>query len=147
MKNYYCKYLPVEGEPKEGDITLLAGEVAPYNKIVPIGLKAANSQLKYQKVKLFLCSRDVKIGDKLYPLEGAEDQNEGAEMTCLQDVAVFKRNKAFKVIGEISPDAKWVKEGDEFDLTDFNPLSAAAIEHNKPIKAPIKIKNKDGNYY
>lgn len=125
MKKYFTKYLPVEGEPKEGDITLLAGEIAPYNKIVPIGLKAANSQLKYQKVKLFLCSRDIQVGDKVksfnYPeqyegelvnlrtskkLVGAKDHSEIYHLADIQypndsHCITAAISNFFKVIGEI----------------------------------------------
>ncbi len=116
MSKYFTKYLPVEGEIKEGDTVAW-----DCNNNLLVGITGTQNSIKtlkddgYQSAKLFLCSRDIEIGDRLYPLEGAEDQHEGAEMTCLQDVVVFKKNKAFKVIGEISREATWVKEGDEFD--------------------------------
>lgn len=127
-KLYFAKYLPVEEEIREGDLLLTKkGDVYIHYKKYITGLPYPVMQIvspEDKKVKLFLCSRDITIGDKLYPLEGAEDQKEGAEMTCAQDVVVFKRNRAFKVIGEISPEATWVKEGDEFEGEgiDFVPV-------------------------
>ena len=55
--------------------------------------------------------------------------------------------KTDQEVGQVSPEATWVKEGDEFKLTDFNPLSAANIEHNKPLTEPIRIKGQYGHYH
>ncbi len=106
MKPYFAKYLPVEGEIKEGDwYKSPSGSILSQHngtELLPDG---------WYKVKLFLCSRDLNYGD---------------EVTCINPYSVnyLKKSKHFefgdteswaKVIGEISPEAKWVKEGDEFD--------------------------------
>lgn len=60
---------------------------------------------------MFLCSRDIQVGDKYkvpkYPGSNEYDDVERYASEPMED--------SFKVIGEISPDATWVKEGDEFD--------------------------------
>jgi hypothetical protein len=58
------------------------------------------------RVKLFLCSRDIQVGDEVKIL------NESWE-------GIYKAGMdteyMFKVIGEVSPEAVWVKEGMEFE--------------------------------
>lgn len=62
--------------------------------------------------KLMLASRDIQVGDSiqhaatLNPMIATEAMLEGGFAQSLN---------YFKVIGEISPGTKWVKEGDEFD--------------------------------
>lgn len=123
MKPYFTKYIPVEGEIKEGDKVLLAGEIITWADFVGIGLKKGNSNLVPQKVKLFLCSRDIKLYDEVYnPVTNeyetvVKDLYEGGgkrpdNCTDFQEV---EQCKSFKVIGEISKDTIWVKEEDEFD--------------------------------
>lgn len=59
--------------------------------------------------KPYLCSRDIQVGDKVVALSG----NNELIHSIVTDT--HKLIETYKVIGEISPDAKWVKEGDEFD--------------------------------
>ncbi len=133
-KKYFAKYLPVEGEIKEGD--LVTNNVAIWEH-------KNSDKHKYgthKKVKLFLCSRDIQVGDKIqnihdplkYEWATARAKVEGH---CLRHdfiaewydpefsdndednhFAAYSSNKDwFKVIGEISPDATWIRENDEFD--------------------------------
>lgn len=112
MKNYFTKYLPVEGEIKAGDkhICLDNGLVCDTRADMVYFVNNEN----HKKVKLFLCSRDIQVGDivKTRYYEGLKDfhcGNEGARQAAIN-------NGSFKIIGEISPDAlRYVKEGDEFD--------------------------------
>lgn len=107
MKPYFAKYLPVEGEIKDGDSYLhFTGRL--YHGF------SENATFKNKgdkKVKLFLCSRDIpEQGDLAYPIGG------GVKTLMYHNVGEQKLGLEFiKVIGEISPEAKWVKEGDEFD--------------------------------
>lgn len=114
-KEKYCKH----GEPclyAEGDIGI-SGK--PYK-----------SEIGAKPIKLFLCSRDIQVGDKVNNnnIIKTIEQNKGSnpdEIKLLEDDLThwftfeqggLSTNKdTFKVIGEISPDAIWVKEGDEFD--------------------------------
>ncbi len=113
---YFAKWLPVEGEIKEGDMYLFGNKVfkAGNDKRYGRGLK---------KMKLFLCSRDIKLYDEVYnPVTDeyetvVKDLYEGGgkrpdKCTDFQEV---EQCKSFKVIGQISEEATWVKEGDEFD--------------------------------
>jgi hypothetical protein len=137
---YFAKYLPVEGEIKEGDIALdpfnlpyhckaHMNGLALYDKDEVCLYKLEEYTDKFKKAKLFLCSRDIQVGDeaKAYcPATGihdfhvyAIDEEEGGGSYIYRSVpseegAGWAADSCFKVIGEISPDAVWVKEGDEF---------------------------------
>lgn len=115
MKKYFTKYLPVEGEIREGDFYL--------NSVG--GISQAKCELdtplanKYnKKVKLFLCSRDIQAGDKIWH----EFSNTFVEIgqEYIDTMTEEKQKISFKVIGEISHNAVWVKEGDEFDEDEVN---------------------------
>lgn len=88
------------------------------------------------QVKLFLCSRDIQIGDRVQVdvlLNGVYNEfvfekecvENGIRVQQFTGVGVYvhypdsDEGNLFKVIGEISPNAKWVKEGDEFDEDDY----------------------------
>jgi hypothetical protein len=108
MLPYFAKYLPVKGEIKEGEICFVddgQGNTGylPFKKVY-----TTQGEPFPKKVKLFLCSRDIQVGDKCVGFTGGE----------WFDVTVSDPTKlidTYKVIGEISPEATWVKEGDEFD--------------------------------
>lgn len=113
MKSYFTKYLPVEGKIQEGDMTIgVRGHIAP--AITPDDYN--NSYGPYwigrKLVKLFLCSRDLQVGDKFFDERFLYEEFEVESVYHLQRLNDGKR---FKTIGEISPAAVWVKEGDEFD--------------------------------
>lgn len=73
--------------------------------------------VKIVRGKLSLCSRDIQVGDifnfissdgKLFERKFVEEFNDHED-----------KINWFKIIGEISPNATWVKEGDEFDKDDL----------------------------
>ncbi len=99
---YFTKYLPIEGEIKVGNRVQLKDD----GSIITTTIDMPN-YLAYQKVKLFLCSRDMQVGDKMCQSDGSGNE------TCF-DSQIDKKAGFMKVIGEISPAAIWVKEGDEF---------------------------------
>lgn len=124
-KPYFAKWIAVEGEIKEGSIVKTMGEhMQPYKEGEMPSNKAA-----YQLYKLFLCSRDIQVGDKIratYPstegfdvecLRSDEDKSHPHWVVKGQDEKeyFYEDFASFKVVGEISPNAGWVKEGDEFD--------------------------------
>jgi hypothetical protein len=117
-KPYFTKYLPVEGEIKDGDMY--------YNETVGKTLRClcATGFTKGDKlVKLFLCSRDIQVGDELRTLTGKETIpitgiGGDKEIEILQ--VGIDNKKLFKVIREISPEATWVKEWDEFDEDEYD---------------------------
>jgi hypothetical protein len=115
MKTYFAKYLPVEGEIKEGDyFKYHESDVFQCKDITDIDGDC-------YKVKLFLCSRDIQVGDQVYYLQDGEylksictqSNDDGID---IDHPVHFYPPEVFKVIGEISPDAATrVKEGHEFE--------------------------------
>lgn len=140
LKPYFAKYLPVEGEIKEGDyIDTLGGVIQKLHKgEIPFPFS--------KKHKLFLCSRDIQVGDKVERFESDSywgEYHKGKEVREIKPTAKgsldngesllillggggevvgnwFYMREFFKVIGEISPEAIWVKEGDEFEDIEIN---------------------------
>lgn len=104
---YFAKYLPVEGEIKEGDKALKSN-----GKIVYVNKAAAKHLTKdWKKAKLFLCSRDIQVDDEV--TDGLTKWITRVALTGTPDCT---DTGGYKVIGEISRDAlSYVKEGDEFD--------------------------------
>lgn len=116
---YFAIRLPVEGEIKEGE--------KYFHPTMGLIVCGKNSTKNGKLAKLFLCSRDIQIGDKVLStkheykepklvIEDNEDLK--AEVPCIHKSIIDKYN--FKVIGEISPEATWVKEGDEFEENDVH---------------------------
>jgi hypothetical protein len=112
MKQYFTKYLPVEGELKKGkyfkDTT---GTIRIADETDEMMENFLTKRLPPQQVyKLFLCSRDIQVGDEMTRLDGSKFKADKAP-----DGSAHWNGHAYKVIGEISPEATWVKEGREFD--------------------------------
>ncbi len=156
---YFTKYLPVEGEIKEKDFFIFNGKVAQV-----IHMKEKYIQISYngqsgvranfddcKKVKLFLCSRNIQKGDEITYLNGLKRTIVTEEFADAISLA-YERNSFggdghYKIIGEISRHAAWVKEGDEFehkevaltslwqDWDSHTPLSGEAIVF---VKGPCK---------
>lgn len=119
---YFAKYLPVEGEIKYGDkVTVPELGIADY--ILPESAKVPRG---WKKVKLFLCSRDIKVGDKATVEWENGDIEVNKEILMIEeDGKIYHfsdgwcyKELAYKVIGEISPQVTWVKDGDEFSDED-----------------------------
>lgn len=105
------KYSNFERASKWGDIEEKASEAVQK----AFGIKYRKDFLKLKnakKVNLFLCSRDIKHGDKYHDYAGSP------VFTHDEDDPMLDKD-CFKIIGEISPNATWVKEGDEFDEEDI----------------------------
>ncbi len=168
MENkYFAKYLPVEGEIKEEDYVeidkfeLVDGKLQKVGRWVlpmlffltpqfgtePLSLEDTVKNLKEgancKKVKLFLCSKDIQVGDKDVYVEpqAVENYQKGlrfevvnlellekdyliADIKYLANptkpssvghVREWPCDAIWKVIGEISSKATWIKEGDGFD--------------------------------
>jgi hypothetical protein len=95
--------------------------------------------------KMMLISRDIQIGDKVQVFINNEWKY--CNLYHQEEVNEWKEDNAFKVIGEISNQATWIVEGDEFELKHFNPLSAADIEHKGSTKQVVRIKGPCGHYH
>jgi hypothetical protein len=123
---YFIKYLPVEGEIKEGDdIVTVTGFIKKYKEDSLDVFQAPT------KIKLFVCSRDIQTDDvevyinkpdktktvKVKLIEILDDGDKTVLKVQNEEFGQFVslKENAFKVIGEVSKGAIWVKEGDEFD--------------------------------
>lgn len=119
---YFAKYLPVEGKVTNDCVAI--GEsgvtyiIKSINKEDDNGGTARSIKGEYlilnrlKLTKLFLCSRDIQVGDIV-----TNELGDTREWNKLDES--FNDNRLrFKVIGEISPNAVWVKDGDEFDGED-----------------------------
>lgn len=175
MKPYFAIFLNEEGEieefetahiNKEIDITDKNGEVVTtlypedrlsflfkegdnYNFCIRKlhGTGASGISLKKEdfiKAKLFLCSRIIQVGDELIDSSGftriVESEDHLSKLTVL-----ISSGEVGKKIGEISPDAKWVKEGDEFDRAEWEHKEDSIITPGKA--AYVKIRGEDGKFY
>jgi len=127
-KIFFAKYLPIEGEIKKDDNAL-----NPSNKkVVRVNAACLKNLVtpEWKKVKLFLCSRDISIGDKVRRPSGFSErpdleftvnsigERDGKKLYKEGDENYHTKGteeNTYKVIGEISPDAIWVTEGMEFD--------------------------------
>lgn len=126
MKAYFAKWLPVEGEIK-GAMCLAADTKLTFlmTETDYVAATLANSLHLYKKIELFLCSRDIKVGDDFQDVFGKKFKcTEIYEDTTMDnkpitmiggDTEATDSANVLKIIGRISPEATWVKEGDEFD--------------------------------
>jgi len=119
MKKYYAKYLPIEGNLEIGDITFWDSNEGYFSKqFVRVSESFINHAYgcRWKKYELFICSRDIQIGDHAMELltTGEYDTFQiDTENDIYDDMIADK--KQFKVIGKVSKEALWVKDGDEFD--------------------------------
>jgi hypothetical protein len=135
MKPYFAKYLPVEGKIKKGDKYIITkasdlgtkfGYDTGYIGTAAIDfLPQAQKDQEAKILKLFLCSRDIQVGDTVKALLTNNDfivektDDSTGEVYYIAYGILCPARNAVKVIGEISPDATWVTEGMEFDRNDF----------------------------
>lgn len=119
---YFAKYLPVEGEIKEQMVLATdTNAIFHMHEKDYEGAKLANSLHLYKKVQLFLCSRDIRVGDTNVHTgilvhdneEIVKEVKDESQLRFMQGVAEANKVVLFKVLGPISPDATWVKEGDD----------------------------------
>ena len=139
MKVYFTKYLPVEGEI-ESNYDQLYKAIDP-NRIFEYQGKRIKWELngKITPVKLFLCSRDIQVGDTVIALDGKPivPQSES-------DLAISKAEIHYKVIGEVSSEAlTWVKDGDEFDEENLtvrteSEWGGSELHHNNPAATSLE---------
>jgi hypothetical protein len=110
-KPYFVKGLEIEGELIEGGLAVNKIPGADHSFIIESN---RNYPSTVRPAKLFLCSRDIQVGDKWYK-NGVEQQDTFIEEDAFPMGDYASSLNSYKVIGEISPEATWVKEGDEFD--------------------------------
>lgn len=142
MKQYFAKYVPVEGEIKEGDWKFCSNYNELHHYGVGKGIEQDTICKECKKVKLFLCSRDIKVGDNVQ----YQGEDWGVPITVSDHMRLTKWIKGgdetiFKVIGEISSDAVWATEGMEFDEKDLLLTYSPLNFENKPnIRTIFKVK-------
>jgi hypothetical protein len=134
MKKYFAKYLPVEEPIKKGDTYYFgpAEEVLICQDEEEAERCNTHTVIKRgsKKVKLFLCSRDIQVGDTFKSnqglkyeefFEGKVSKIDGDDIYTEVERVPFSYSTLiviegwYKIIGEISPKAKWIKDEDEFD--------------------------------
>lgn len=142
MKNLFTKCLPVEGKIQVGDkairpdgriISVDSLEMGSGENYFPREMLAweGDENLRFwtklselKKVKFFLCSRDIQVGDITW--DGFEVASLPNEEGCYRLVphngvigmsGHWEKNP-IKKIGEVSPDATWITEGMEFEEDD-----------------------------
>lgn len=157
MKKYFAKYLPIEGEIKEGHLFRDEfGYIRPFTDDDTIMYE--HSKNKPSAVKLFLCSDNIKVGEEYLFNVGYAAGTKIADEEALEDIQKGT-DIGFKLIGEISPGAIWVKEGDEF-IAEGNDCEVFPYhEHEedesivyvdkegRPVDVPIfLIKNENGDF-
>lgn len=143
-KKYFAEYIPVKGEIKEGDSVLMK---TGHGEKVVICKNKEQADLwnsltpKQNVVKLCLCSRDIKIGDKIKD-ENFPEQDafymDGLFLSMLERRNI--KDQFYKVIGKISPDAIWVTRGMEFDEDN---VCIMATDKHFGISNPIEVVKKE----
>lgn len=134
MNKLFVKYLPVNGKINVGDIVRNNLDGLVGKTIRDISQPEIDDN-EYSKLEPFICSNDIQIGDKVF-LEN--DYNYIATVinkinNSSRDIVLDKMPKdrengtldsreMLKVIGKISPYAKWVKDGDELDKSEIKAL-------------------------
>lgn len=121
MSKYFAKWLDVKKKVKNGEYGINVKCILPdhgnyvykdvsieYDTIVIQGNKTLFDKKYAKKVQLFLCSRDIQIGDHYQWQDSDSSIGHGIKITAVSP-------DAYKIIGPISPEAEWVKEGDEFE--------------------------------
>lgn len=116
---YFAKLLPTGKEVRRKTGTTVDGEVGKCLRENDEGYDY------YQEIKMFLCSRDIQIGDSAWhekhlELGVREITNIWKDISKYPNTVGWSlsgvlKEHLFKVIGEISSEAIWVKEGDEFE--------------------------------
>lgn len=126
MKKYFAKLLPLLGrnEISVGDKVLHfpSGKIVDckYQSVID-RMKGKRSLDNYKPLRLFLVSKDIRKGDWVYHVEG----NYGAVQSIRGGLYNVRYENSFNstaviedlvgVYGLVSPNAKWIKDGDEID--------------------------------
>lgn len=183
MKTHFAKYRPVEEEIKQGDLPCQVLDTHS-NKIIEYKESeyGSNASDYYKKIKLTLCSRDIQVGDEVISNNGPKfgfSEYKGIATVVENGIVRVIETKggseawgqlpAYKIVGEISTKATWVKEDDEFDEDELliycedkeypdetfyprNITEAYGFQKVYVVPRPerfrilVKIKDKDGHF-
>jgi len=189
MKLYFASYLGVSGEINEGDLFLRDNKPSIHQFL---GIKSGNlgkykiiqgytgeegkeyeghivNHINCPKVKLYVCSRDIKTGDivrfrlaakavekELKCVDDFMDVNiHGDNMkTVVLEDGDFKvyttpdtTNQCYKIIGTVSPNATWVIHGMEFDKEDLLAQGVGVNWNSLNSNLKFKIKGPCGHFH
>lgn len=128
---YFTQYLPVDEEIEQGD-TYFNGKIELRDTsiskdkilVADIPESYSNPHVGYydgfKKVEIFLCSTDIRIGDKYQYFNMGKIWDDIAT----EDIIFLLLNpappfKPYKVLGEKSPAATWVTADMEFEESDI----------------------------
>ncbi len=139
QKPFYAKFLPVNKKIEIGDWVIYPLEIT-----VPIQYLGGDLIGTEIPVKLFICSRDISVGDKVIYIKTGEervvmeasfDAPEFGNNWCTPDAA---KSKHTKVIGKLSEKSSWVKEGDEFEESQLQIENNIVTIVSSPLKSKIR---------
>lgn len=112
-----AKYLPIEGEIREGELY--------FNEHSHLTAYAGTSKPddKCKKADLFAVTQDIKVGDEVWDLFKGVKHGIAEELykdyIKLKDVSYDMDRRsggAVKVLGLLSPNATWVKDGEKIKV-------------------------------
>jgi len=147
MKKYFAKYVPIEGKVKEGyHLDKNKNEIIYYN-----GDYGDVKPSFLIPVKLCICTREIKIGDMAkdtkQPLtDFYVDEKDIIRIKSGTD-ELYSQMDLYKVVGKISSEASWVKEGDMFDREDLMANGVGVNWNDTYDNYTFKIKGKCGRFH
>lgn len=136
-KTFFAKYLIAKGDVKEGDKVLNIDEniveLVGHNGTLDLNTVQEEPDV-FPKVELFICSRDLRVGNEVFHLPDTNPKIRFKIITIIYDCAIIEYIEhpnekiigkqrewllvhLFKVIGKLSSGAIWVNEYDEFDVS------------------------------
>ncbi len=138
QKPFYAKFLPVNKKIEPGDWVIYPLEIT-----VPIQFLGGDLIGTEIPVELFICSRDIKIGDRVIYVKTGEERvvmeasnaPEFGKKWCTPDAAKYKHAK---VIGKLSEKSLWVKEGDEFEESQLKIENKIVTIISSPLKKKLR---------
>lgn len=147
MRKYFTKYLPVEGEIFQNNQFLFKGNLYKAGQIDQDRIEDFNHDKTFplsqcKKVKLFLCTSEIKVGDEVmdfYFNKGIfteeEERPEWIIVTYNGITTSEDRKNTFKVVGEVSTDAVWVTDRMEFNEHEVRLMNDLSHSLGNPPKA------------
>lgn len=163
IKPYFAKWLPVEGDIKEGDTFIDRGLGAcVLGKDGWIEWKGGTTNLsvgeEHKKHILFICSRKIRFGRGIYHMHSSVEYECSSRHTGLGTVNLnrigepnhpnngsVQETECYQVVGKVSIEAKWVKEDSEFDEEEIHRCFIDGLAD--PMKATVQIKGPCGHFH
>jgi len=159
MKRYFSKLMPIEGGIREGDHAMKEdGTIVYVNKA-----SAKYLADTWKRMRLVICDKEVSVGERVHYYSRnndilfngilakveehfvyfEEDRMVGYPVDYDSFHMCYLKGTAFKVIGQVSDESRWVKEGMYFDEDELNWMVYHHDENT--FFYPISNKEKDTN--